>query len=310
MREQRAFEALTAAVDTERARFASLRSRAAVETATLLVEEIWSSTLLAGSRLGLAEVGALVNRGVAAGEFPLDDYVIVADYAAAIRYVAAAPLPGPHRSFLRLDEIVALHGLVAHREPAALPGEWRRTTATPFPSGVVPTPAWLVPRDMAAFAERTALGPQGGQHPIAWVAEIHERFARIHPFTKANGRVDRLLANLLLRRVGLPPFAVRGRAAERYLAALKSADSRDPWPLAVVFARALLESLTRLTAIAEPGDELRPLATFASGPERAALYKASQRGRLRTVRRGGALLTSAGWIAEYEGSRLQRSGMP
>jgi Fic/DOC family len=310
MRDQRAFDALTAAVDAERTRFATLGNRAPAESPLLVLEEIWSSTLLAGSRLGLPEVTALVGRGVAGGDFPLEHYVIVADYAAAVRYVLAAPLPGRHRSFLRLDEIVTLHGLVAHREPEALPAEWRQTTAIPFPSGAVPTPAWLVPRDMAAFAERTALGPQGGQHPIAWVADAHERFARIHPFTKANGRVDRLLANLLLRRSGLPPFAVRGRAAERYLAALKSADSRDPWPLAVVFARAILESLTRLTASAEPSEELRPLATFASGHERAALYKASQRGRLRTVRRGGALLTSAGWIAEYEGSRLQRSSGP
>ena len=210
------------------------------------------------------------------------------------------------RSFLRLEEIVTLHSLAARREPEALPGTWRQTTAPAFASGSVPPPAWLVPRDMAAFAERVGVGPQGGRHPIAWVAETHERFARIRPFTKANGRVNRLLSNLLLRRVGLPPFAARGRTAERYLAALKRADSRDPWPLAIVFARAVLESLLRLTAANGGDTDLRPLAAFASGAERAALYKASQRGRLRTVRRGGALLTSTAWIAEYEGSRSSR----
>jgi Fic family protein len=308
MNDQRTFDALVAAIDVERRRLADRPRGAAAEAARLVLEEIWMSTTLAGAKLGLGEVTALVERGVAAGDFRLEDYVIVADYAAAVRYAAAAPLPGRHHVYLRLEEIVALHARVARREPEAVPGVWRGTTAAPFPSGVVPTPAWLVPREMAAFAERAALGPPAGRHAIAWVADIHERFARIHPFAKANGRVNRLLCNLLLRRCGLPPFSVRGRAAERYLAALRRADSRDPWPLAVVFARAILASLTRLAAASEASDDLRPLATFASGADRAALYKASQRGRLRTVRRGGALLTSAGWIAEYEGSRLHRSG--
>jgi hypothetical protein len=272
-----------------------------------VLEEIWSSCLFAGVGLGLHEVITLVELGTPAGARPLEHSIIVADYAAAGRFVAGAPLLGRRRSFLRLEEIVTLHSLAARRQPEAMPGEWRRTTAPAFASGSVPPPAWLVPRDMAAFVERVASGPQTGLHPIAWVAEAHERFARIHPFTKANGRVNRLMSNLLLRRAGLPPFAVRGRAAERYMAALKRADSREPWPLAIVFARAVLESLSRLVAAAGQDTDLRPLARFASGTERAALYKASQRGRLRTVRRGGALLTSSAWIAEYERSRSSRS---
>jgi hypothetical protein len=58
--------------------------------------------------------------------------------------------------------------------------------------------------------------------------------------------------------------------------------------------------LRRLVAAAEPDGELRSLASFAAGSRRAALYKAAQRGRLRSVRRGGTLYTSAAWIAEYE----------
>jgi Fic family protein len=306
MADQRTFEKVAAAVDRERQRFREGTLQAAGEATRLVLEEIWASCLLAGARLSLTEVSTLVEHGTPAAAWPLEHSIIVADYAAAGRFVAAAPLPGRRRSFLRLDEIVALHALAARRDPEAMPGAWRQTTAPAFASGAVPPPAWLVPRDMAAFTERVAGGPPSGRHPIAWVADAHERFARLRPFAKANGRANRLLSNLLLRRVGLPPFAVRGRAADRYLAALKRADLRDPWPLGIVFARAVLESLSRLSAAGGAQTELRPLAAFASGTERAALYKASQRGRLRTVRRGGALLTSSAWIAEYEGSKSSR----
>ena len=272
----------------------------------LVLEEIWCSARLAGSGLELEEVVALVERGVAAGERRLEDYVLAADYAAAAQFVGEAPLPGRKQSHLRLEEIVQLHALAARREPAAHPGAWRTTTVAPFPSGMVPPPAWLVPRQMNAFVERVASGPPPQTHSLLWVADAHERFSRIHPFAKANGRVARLLVNLLLRRVELPPFAVRGRAAERYLAALRRADSRDPWPLATAIARAVLASLRRLVAASDPAGDLHPLAAFAAGAARARLYKAAQRGRLRSVRRGGALLTSAPWIAEYEASRVSR----
>jgi Fic family protein len=300
MGDRRAFVRLAAAVDEEARRLRLLSDRSAVEASRLALEEIHASTRFAGATLDADDVAALVERGVAVGGRMLDEYIVVADYAAAARYGAQIPMPGRRRVFLRLEEVVALHALAARREAAALPGIWRRTTARAYPSGVVPPPAWLVPREMAAFVERAASGPGAETSPLTWVASAHERFARIHPFEKANGRVGRLVTNLLLRRLGLPPFAVTGRAAERYRAALARADARDPWPLAAAIAGAVLKSLQRLVTAAEPDGELRSLASFAAGSRRAALYKAAQRGRLRSVRRGGTLYTSDAWIEEYE----------
>jgi Fic family protein len=300
--DRKRFSVLAAAVDEERGLLLGAGGPATGELDRLAREEVGASTRLAGSTLEPDEVDTLLERGLAMGERPLEHYVLVADYAAAAAFAAAAPPPGRRHIFLRLEEIVGLHELATRREPQACPGRWRTTTTVPFLSGVVPPPAWLVPREMSAFVERTALGPGGQIHSLEWVASAHERFARIHPFAKGNGRVVRLLTNLLLQRVGLPPFAVRGRSGT-YLAALRRADSRDLWPLGAVLARAVLGSLRRLVAASERSPDLRSLASFATGATRARLYKAAQRGRLRSVRRRGALLTSAAWIAEYEASR-------
>jgi hypothetical protein len=48
---------------------------------------------------------------------------------------------------------------------------------------------------------------------------------------------------------------------------------------------------------------LVPVAALAGPAGRAALYKAIQRGRLRVVRRGRALLTTKAWLAEYRASQ-------
>lgn len=301
-----AFATVAAAVDQERGRLRPPAARQSVTARALALEEIWCSCRLAGAGLTLDEVAALVERGIVLGGRRLEEYVLVADYAGAAAFVGAAPLPGRRQTYLRLEELVQLHATATGREPEAHPGAWRTLTVAAFPSGMVPPPAWLVPRETGAFVERVGLGPPPDVHPLLWVADAHERFSRIQPFARGNGRVARLLTNLLLRRVGLPPFAVRGRAAERYLVALRRADSHDPWPLATALARAVLGSVRRLIAANDADSDLRSLASFAGGATRARLYKAAQRGRLRSVRSGGALLTSAAWIADYEASQTGR----
>jgi hypothetical protein len=344
MQERRSFAALEAAVETEAARFSgrgdSESGRTASDRGTgvssggtssaeatsptpspsssgrtraldaarkrLFRDEIRASAALAGAVLEPAELEALLAHGVALGGRPLQTYVVAADYAEAARYVRSAPLGGRRNPYLRVEEIVELHAHAARRSPAARPGTWRATAAERLAGGVVPPPPWLVPREIDAFVARLAPGPPQGGSPLLWVTQAHERFHRIHPFAQGNGRVCRLVTNLLLRRLGLAPFIVRAAEAGRYRAALQRADARDPWPLAVVIARSVLAGVRELAAAAADEPDLRPVAALAEGPERDALYKAAQRGRLRVVRRNGTLLTTAAWLAAYRTSRRAR----
>jgi len=296
-------ESVCASLDAEAIRFGATVSGSTPDRRAFQLEEIWSSTLMAGSRLTLDEVAALVERGIASGDKPLEDYITVADYADAANWVASAPPAGRRRIFIRLEEIVVLHARSIARTPSARPGAWRRTSAPAFPSGTVPPPAWSIPREMNAFADRFGKGPAAGIHPILWVAAAHERFTRIHPFERGNGRTARLMTNLLLQRTGFPPFIVRPRKLRAYLTALQRADSRDPRPLAIAIAESVLEGFGRLRAAAGGPEALQPLTALATGRERAALYKAAQRGRLRTLRRGGTLYTSEAWITAYTQAR-------
>ena len=64
-------------------------------------------------------------------------------------------------------------------------------------------------------------------------------------------------------------------------------------------ARSILAGLTRLAAASGSREALRPLAEFARSSGREALYKAAQRNRLRIVRKGRSLLTTAEWVNAY-----------
>ncbi len=302
----RTLEQLWEALRADRAVIAAQPAGLGAARRRLDLEEIHASTALAGSALGVDEVSALVEHGLTGAGRRLSECILVADYADAARYVRAAPAAGRRQPFVRTDEIVALHLHALRRAPEARPGVWRGTTIPAFPSGMVATPAWLIARDIAAFVDRFAAGPPPDANPLPWLADAHVRFTRIQPFTAGNGRVARLLTNLLLRRLGFPPLIVPARQRERYAAERVPAASRRLETLAGLFARWLLSGTSALVASSHAGDGLRPLAAYAGGAERAALYKAAQRDRLRTVRRGSAVLTTAAWIADYRASHHRR----
>jgi hypothetical protein len=265
--------------------------------AALAFEEIDASCRQAGAALEPHALRALIERGLALGERPLRDYLIAAGYADAARLVSAAEPPRPGQPLLRQDEIVELHARATRLLPEARPGAWRVTTSAALRSGMVPPPFWLVPREIAGFLDRFAHAPLEQRSPMLFVAEAHERFTRIHPFTAGNGRAARLVTNLLLRRLGYPPLSIPGADLARYRAALAHADARDPWPLATFVARRVLAGLNRLATAGDTA--LRPLAEFGAAYGRDALYKAAQRGRLRTVRKGRALFSTETWVGEY-----------
>ena len=55
-------------------------------------------------------------------------------------------------------------------------------------------------------------------------AKIHYDFVLIHPFDDGNGRMARLLMNLVLIKFGLPPAIIRTEDKANYFAALRQAD--------------------------------------------------------------------------------------
>lgn len=84
---------------------------------------------------------------------------------------------------------------------------------------------------------------------ISLLAWFQHRFVWIHPFKDYNGRVARLLTNLLALNVGLPILTIKaetGKDRERYIKAMKAADKQDYSRLEELIAKALKESLESL----------------------------------------------------------------
>lgn len=83
-----------------------------------------------------------------------------------------------------------------------------------------------------------------GSFPADEIAvRFHHRLVAIHPFPNGNGRHARMMADLLVERLGKPRFSWGSRSLadanntrQHYITALQAADARDIAPL-LAFAR-------------------------------------------------------------------------
>lgn len=291
-------------------------------------EEAHNSTAIEGNTLVLREVTALLDTGRAIGAKDLKDYLEVTGYGAAARWVYSQALSSTdweRSDLVTITEIRQVHaeamGPVWEVAPDPVagpqegPGGFRRHDIHPF-SGMTP-PSWTdVPAQLDTWVHGVAeLGRRVLRNELTAadlpleLAATHAAFERIHPFIDGNGRVGRLVLNLVLVRLGWPPAIIVKRQRDRYLDALNRADAGDSGPLAELIARAVLDNLERLVVpnIAGPA-RMVPLQSLA-GPDISygALRQAATRGRLEAeLASDGMWRSSRRAVEEYLERRHQR----
>ncbi len=288
------------------------------------LEEAHHSTAIEGNTLVLKQVEALLAEGRAVGNKELSEYLEVRGYADGADWVygrgiqagtwsegeliSLAELRHVHRLSMTPVWDVAPHPHATDREG---PGSFREHDIENFPAGMRPpswpeVPAvvgdWISDAQALREADRSTL-PQT-------LADLHARFERIHPFLDGNGRTGRLVLNLLLVRLGIPPAIIYKGDRARYLAALRRADQGDLGPLGEFLARAVLDNLYKFVvpAIAGPA-RLVPLPALATHQLSAnALRVAAVRGRLKAAKASdGTWRSSRAWVDEYHATRYKRS---
>ncbi|MCM8614224.1 mobile mystery protein B [Accumulibacter sp.] len=104
---------------------------------------------------------------------------------------------------------------------------------------------WLkIGVELKKLLDDTHYQVEHGSFPADEIAiRFHHRLVAIHPFPNGNGRHARLMADLLIERLGKPRFTWGSQSLvdasatrQAYIAALQAADRRDIAPL-LAFAR-------------------------------------------------------------------------
>jgi len=280
-------------------------------------EEAHNSTAIEGNTLALKQVKVLLEEGRPVGNKELCEYLEVQGYAQAATWVygqAHAPDGWGRDGAISRTELREVHRLVVQLvwevcspnnpplDPGEAAGSFRRHNIAPFPDGMAPPPFPEVEARVSDWLALVDAGPVDGEHFISYLARAHAVFEAIHPFRDGNGRVGRLLLNLLLVRNDYPPAVIRKGSRSAYLRAIRRADGGDIAPLTELLARAVRESVDKflLPALAGPA-KLMPLAALERpGLKIRGLRAAIDKGRLKARRdEHGRWLSTSAWVDEY-----------
>ena len=119
-------------------------------------------------------------------------------------------------------------------------------------------------------------------HPSVLAAFFHHRFVAIHPFDDGNGRLARILMNLILMQKGYPPAVVKLKERTDYYAALAQADKNEYEAIVEFVAELVLDSMNLYLKAAkgenieEDADLDKEIALFKMGFEKEYKLKSKE----------------------------------
>lgn len=130
-------------------------------------------------------------------------------------------------------------------------GRYRNVNLTK--SGFLFAPAREIPRLMAEFSDNilsryTPCLSANTPKAIEAIGIVHSELLLIHPFREGNGRLARLLADLMAAQAGLPLLDfgfIKGRVKEAYYRAIQRAMAKDYRPIKAIIRQALQRALRR-----------------------------------------------------------------
>lgn len=131
------------------------------------------------------------------------------------------------------------------------------------------TPPDQVPQEMADLLDWYRAREDEGEHPLITAATFHYRFVRIHPFDDGNGRMARLLMNMILMNHGYTVAIVQRHKRNEYLQRLEEADRVESLSDFIAFVASCCEYSLDLhlraasgESIDDPADIDREIALF------------------------------------------------
>ncbi|TAE00845.1 MAG: Fic family protein [Bacteroidetes bacterium] len=218
------------------------------------------SNAIEGNSLDYGETVTFLMHGLTAKGKPLKDHLDIKGHNNAIHFLSE--IVKSEQDFTEAD-IRTLHKMILiepYQTSAQTPdgkttkktislGEYKKmpnhvqtlTGETHFYASPEETPIKM--QELMDFYRNLQANSQ--IHALVLCAVFHYEFVNIHPFDDGNGRMARLLMNLILMKKGFPVIVIRQEKEFRnqYYAALAQADSETFQPFVELLAEGLLHSL-------------------------------------------------------------------
>lgn len=207
----------------------------------LRIESNYHSNAVEGNSLTLGETRSLILHGLTASGKPMRDHLDIEGHDEAVKAMESAVrekellnevfIRNLHKVLLKEpyeNDAITPNGQPVRRRIAI--GEYKtqpNNVRTSTGEIYYFTPPDQVKSAMSDLIDWYRKQEDEGEYPMVIAATFHYRFIRIHPFDDGNGRMARLLMNMILIKhgytVAVVPFEERGQ----YIGMLEQADKTE-----------------------------------------------------------------------------------
>jgi len=262
-------------------------------------EFIYNSNAIEGNTLNLNETKLVLEEGVTIKGKPLKDHLEAKNHLEALEYVYQTL---KKRSDITVSHLLKLHQLVLRGIEEEFSGRYRPGQVRILGADFIPPNPLKVPDLMEDFVAWINDKSRYDINIIEHVAGIHYRLVWIHPFIDGNGRVARLLMNLILIHAGYPPAIILKNDRKKYYNALNRANRNDFQLFYKVMGQAIERSLDiYLRALGLNTEELLSLSELAKESPYSHEYLSllARQGKLSALKLGRSWLSSKQALKAY-----------
>ncbi|MEK7534481.1 MAG: Fic family protein [Patescibacteria group bacterium] len=222
----------------------------------LRLEWTYNSNAIEGNSLTLGETAFYLREGLTSEGKPLVDYLEAKNHAEAIDWlfdVVRDKKPITEGFIKELNAL--LHKGISERPARGASDNIVMRKITPGayklqPNHVLTLSGEIhyyleplqVPGEMEKLIKMIA-EQEETMRPVELASSVHYEITRIHPFDDCNGRVSRILLNLILIRAEYPPIVIKMEERRTYLESLEKADKGDKEPFYLFVAEHVKQSL-------------------------------------------------------------------
>ena len=236
----------------------------------LRLESNYHSNAIEGNSLTLGETRSLILHGLTAHGKPMRDHLDIEGHDGAVKAIEDAVerneslnevfIRNLHRVLLKEpyeNDAITPEGqptkrLISIGEYKTQPNNVRTSTGEIYyfasPEQVKPAMSDLI--DWYRKKEKES------EHPIVMAATVHYRFIRIHPFDDGNGRMARLLMNMILIKHGYTVAIIPIDQRDQYIQTLEQVDKDEDLAEFITYVSHCCEYALNLHLKAARGEDI------------------------------------------------------
>lgn len=257
----------------------------------------YNSNAIEGNTLTLQETEVVLNAGVTIGGKTVNEHFEVINHKNGIDFVKSLV---SRKENVTEETIKKLHALILKSIDDAEAGNYRRQNVRILGARHIPPQSIKIPQLMHEFIEWFHENEHSMNIPLL-AAKIHYKLVMIHPFIDGNGRVARLLMNLILMKHGYPPAIILKVDRRKYYRVLNEANVGKIEPYEDFIGRSIERSLILYLNSIEPDQAKEKLFITLKEASKHCDYSAeylsllARKGKLEAVK-----MNNKDWMTTIE----------